>query len=169
MPPFLAGGEMIRRVSENVTTWNDLPWKFEAGTPNVGGAVGLAAAIDYLKGLGMVAVRQHERELASYAMDRLRAMPDVACYGPVDPELRGGVIAFNVDGIHPHDLASIVDREGVCVRAGHHCAQPLMKRMGVGATSRASFYVYNDRTDIDALCDAMDLARQVMGRDTGPA
>jgi cysteine desulfurase/selenocysteine lyase len=170
MPPFLAGGEMIRRVSEDGTTWNDLPWKFEAGTPNVGGAVGLAAAIHYLQQLGMSSVRQHERDLASYALDRLSAMPDVTCYGPTNPDLRGGVLAFNVDDIHPHDLASIADRQdGVCIRAGHHCAQPLMKRIGVGSTSRASFYVYNDRSDVDALCDAIESARVIMGRETGQA
>ena len=153
---------MIRRVSEDGTTWNDLPWKFEAGTPNVGGAVGLAAAIDYLEALDMTAVRQHELEVTSYALERLSSMPDVTCYGPTAPGLRGGVVAFNVDDIHPHDLASIVDRHGgVCIRAGHHCAQPLMKRMGVGATSRASFYVYNDVSDVDVLCDAIQAARVV--------
>jgi cysteine desulfurase/selenocysteine lyase len=170
MPPFLAGGEMIRRVSEDGTTWNDLPWKFEAGTPNVGGAIGLSEAIHYLRTLGMSNVRLHERDVASYALERLSAMPDVTCYGPADPNLRGGVVAFNVDGIHPHDLASIVDSQGgVCIRAGHHCAQPLMKRIGVGSTSRASFYIYNDRSEVDVLCDAIGSARTIMDRETSPA
>lgn len=162
MPPFMGGGEMIRRVTEQGATWNDLPWKFEAGTPNIAGAVGLGAAIDYLDDIGMENVRQHERELVAYALERLDENPDVTVYGPSSADQRGGVVAFNVAGIHPHDLASIVDREGVCIRAGHHCAQPLMIRLGVDATSRASFYIYNDRADVDQLCDAIRIAQRVM-------
>jgi cysteine desulfurase/selenocysteine lyase len=162
MPPFMGGGEMIRRVTEERSTWNDLPWKFEAGTPNIAGAVGLGAAVDYLTALGMDTVRAHERALVAYALDRLTTLPSVTIYGPRSADHRGAVIAFNVAGIHPHDLASILDHEGICIRAGHHCAQPLMKRLGVGATSRASFYIYNDYDDIDALCSGIEVAERIM-------
>lgn len=162
MPPFMGGGEMIRRVTERASTWNDLPWKFEAGTPNIAGAIGLGAAIDYLSDLGMDQVREHERTITEYALERLTAMPSVTVYGPLSADCRGGVIAFNVEDIHPHDLASILDREGVCVRAGHHCAQPLHARLGAGSTARASFYVYNDINDVDALCHAITAAEGIM-------
>ena len=163
MPPFLFGGEMIRRVNDTTSTWNDLPWKFEAGTPNVEGAIGLAAAIEYLTRLGMESVREHEVSLVAYALDRLSAMDGISIFGPSDADLRGGVVAFNIEGIHPHDLASIVDRhEGVCIRAGHHCAQPLHIRLGLAASARASFYVYNDRDDVDKLCRGIEVARSVM-------
>lgn len=165
MPPFLTGGEMIRRVTEQGTTWNDLPWKFEAGTPNMAGAVGLGAAVDYLNGIGMDAVRDHEKKVVSYALGQLQAIPEVVILGPSGADLRGGVIAFNVEGIHPHDLATILDREGVCIRAGHHCAQPLHERLGITATARASFYVYNDVDDVDALCESIEQAKAVMARD----
>jgi cysteine desulfurase / selenocysteine lyase len=163
MPPFLYGGEMIRKVTESTTTWNDLPWKFEAGTPNVEGAVGLMAAIDYLDDLGMEAVREHEKALVRYALDRMSAVEGVSVIGPGDAERRGGVIAFTVAGIHPHDLASIVDRHrGVAIRAGHHCAQPLHDRLGLEASARASFYVYNQPADVDMLCEAIEIAERIM-------
>ncbi len=164
MPPFLFGGEMIRRVTERETTWNDLPWKFEAGTPNVEGAIGLASAIDYLEQIGMKQIRAHEKALVAYALHRLADIPGASILGPRDPALRGGVIAFTVGDIHPHDLASILDRRhGVCIRAGHHCAQPLHERLGLSASARASFYLYNDFEDVDVLCDAIQTAKAVMG------
>ena len=157
MPPFLGGGEMIRDVRLDGFTPNELPWKFEAGTPPIAEAVGLAAAIDYLEGIGMEAVRQHEVELLGYAMRSLseRHGDDLTIYGPSEPEERGGVVSFAYKGLHPHDVSQVLDQYGVCVRAGHHCAKPLMRRLGVGATARASFYVYNDEADVDALSDAL--------------
>ena len=157
MPPFLGGGEMIRDVRLDGFTPNELPWKFEAGTPPIAEAVGLGAAIDYLEALGMDAVRRHEVELVTYAMDSLQARhgDDLTIYGPSEPTERGGVVSFAYKGVHPHDISQVLDQSGVCVRAGHHCAKPLMRRLGVGATARASFYVYNDESDVDALSDAL--------------
>jgi cysteine desulfurase/selenocysteine lyase len=159
MPPFLGGGEMIRRVRLDGCTWNDLPWKFEAGTPNVGGAVGLGAAVKYLETVGMNAVAEHDRRLAEIALKRLREVPGITVYGP---EERGAVAAFNLDGVHPHDLASLLDEDGIAVRAGHHCAQPLHDHLGIPASTRASFYVYNDEGDIVALLTGLDRAREVL-------
>ena len=158
MPPFLGGGEMIRDVRLDGFTPNELPWKFEAGTPPIAETVGLGAAIDYLEAVGMQAVREHEIELTAYAMATLadRFGPDLTIYGPADAADRGGVISFSYKDIHPHDISQVLDQSGVCVRAGHHCAKPLMRRLGVGATARASFYVYNDEADVDALADALD-------------
>jgi cysteine desulfurase/selenocysteine lyase len=159
MPPFLGGGEMIRDVRLDGFTTNDVPWKFEAGTPPIAEAVGLAAAVEYLTNLGMPAVRQHERSLTEYALGALSdRYPDLIIHGPRHPEARGGVISFNYKDIHPHDLSQVLDEAGVCVRAGHHCAKPLMRRLGVGATARASFSVYNDEADVDALVDALATA-----------
>jgi cysteine desulfurase / selenocysteine lyase len=158
MPPFHGGGEMIREVWADRATYNEIPYKFEAGTPNIAQAVGMGAAVEYLEDLGMEAVRQHEVEIASYALERLRDA-GATIYGPSDPAERGAVISFNIEGVHPHDLATILDQEGICIRAGHHCAQPLMRRLGVPATSRASFYVYNTREEVDLLVDALDGAR----------
>ena len=158
MPPFHGGGEMIREVWADRATWNEIPYKFEAGTPNVAQAVGMGAAVEYLEQLGMEAVREHEIELTEYAMNRLRDEGAVI-YGPRDPKDKGGVLAFNLDEVHPHDLATIVDQEGVCVRAGHHCAQPLMRRYGIPATARASFYVYNTKSDVDVLIGALGEAK----------
>ncbi len=158
MPPFHFGGDMIEWVNDLDSTWNVLPHKFEAGTPNAADAVGLAAACDYLSALGMQNVRAHELALLKLADARLRALPGVTVYGP-DAEHRSGVVSFSVDGVHPHDLATIFDQHGVCIRAGHHCAQPLMRRLGVSSTARASFYVYTDESDIDALCDAVEAAQ----------
>jgi cysteine desulfurase / selenocysteine lyase len=156
MPPFLAGGEMIREVHLRRSAWNDIPWKFEAGTPAVGDAIGLGVAAEYLRALGMDNVRRHERELVAYALDVLPArVPDIELYGPMDPDLRGGVVPFNLPGIHPHDVAQVLDRFGIAVRAGHHCTMPLHERLDLAATARASFNVYTTRADIDALADGL--------------
>jgi cysteine desulfurase/selenocysteine lyase len=152
MPPFLAGGEMIREVHLRRSEFNEIPWKFEAGTPAVADAIGLGVAAEYLGALGMDAVRNHERELVAYALDVLPArVPEIQLYGPMDPDLRGGVIPFNLPGIHPHDVAQVLDRSGIAVRAGHHCTMPLHERLDLAATARASFNVYSTREDIDAL------------------
>lgn len=159
MPAFLGGGEMIRDVRLDGFTTNDVPWKFEAGTPPIAEAVGLGAAIDYLNALGMPAVREHEKALTEYALGALRdRYPDLVIHGPMDTNVRGGVISFVYKDVHPHDLSQVLDEAGVCVRAGHHCAKPLMRCLGVGATARASVSVYNDEADIDALVDALATA-----------
>ncbi len=161
MPPFMGGGEMIRTVQLRESTWNDLPWKFEAGTPAIAEAIGLGAAVDYLNDLGMNAVMQHEREITIYALEQLQAIPGLTIYGP-DASQRGGVISFTLGDIHPHDLSSILDQEvGVAIRAGHHCAQPLMDRYGLAATARASFYVYTTREEIDVLVQGLHKAKQI--------
>jgi cysteine desulfurase/selenocysteine lyase len=152
MPPFLAGGEMIREVHLRRSEFNEIPWKFEAGTPDIAAEIGLGAAADYLGILGMDRVREHERELLEYALPALAAAhPDLELYGPMDPAIRGGVIPFNIPGIHPHDVAQVLDRFGIAVRAGHHCTMPLHERLDLAATARASFNVYTTRADIDAL------------------
>ena len=157
MPAFLGGGEMITDVRLDGWKPNVLPWKFEAGTPPIAEAVGLGAAVDYLTAMGMDAVRRHEVELTTYALSTLaeRHGDDLTVFGPADPEARGGVLSFAYQGIHPHDLSQVLDETGVCIRAGHHCAKPLMRRMGVNATARASFYVYNDESDVDALSEGL--------------
>ncbi len=160
MPPFMGGGDMIREVHLSGSTWNDLPWKFEAGTPAFVEAVGLGAAVDYLNALGMERVHEHERALAAYALRRLGDVPDLTIYGP-PADRRGGVVSFTLADIHPHDLATLLDREGIAVRAGHHCAQPLMERFHLPATTRASFYVYTTGAEIDALAEALVRARDV--------
>ncbi|GAC1444388.1 MAG: cysteine desulfurase [Chloroflexota bacterium] len=160
MPPFLGGGEMIRRVSLQSSTWNELPWKFEAGTPNVGDAAGLATAIQYLQAVGMAAIEEHDRHLTQYALEKLRAIETLRVYGPDE---RGAVAAFSLGEIHPHDLASLLDEEGIAIRAGHHCAQPLHDLLGIAATSRASFYLYNDEDDVDCLVKGVQFARRVLG------
>jgi cysteine desulfurase / selenocysteine lyase len=161
MRPFLGGGHMISRVDREHSTWNELPYKFEAGTSAATEAVGLGAAIEYLDALGMENVRAHERELVAYALERLPEVDGIHLYGPTDLDRRGGVAAFAIDGMHPHDIAELCDREAVCIRAGHHCAQPLMRCLGVGATARASFHVYNSRDEVDRLVDALTKAREV--------
>jgi cysteine desulfurase/selenocysteine lyase len=164
-PPFLGGGSMIRDVRLDGFTSNELPWKFEAGTPPIAEAVGLEAAIRVLEGYDMRCVRAHEMAVTGYALRTLseRFGDDLVIHGPTDPCARGGVLSFAFLDVHPHDLAQVLDSEGVCVRAGHHCAKPLMRRLGVGATTRASFYVYNDEADVDALGDAIDAVRRVFG------
>ena len=161
MPPYHGGGEMIERVWDDHSTWNKVPHKFEGGTPNVEAAVGLGAAIGYLERLGMDRVAEHEQELARLASERLSQIDGVTIYGPRDH--RAGVVPFTYGDIHPHDLATILDRDGVCIRAGHHCTQPLMRRLGVAATARASFYIYNGLDDIDALVTAVRKAGELFG------
>ena len=162
MEPFLVGGHMIRSVKADQTTWGELPHKFEAGTAPMAEAVGFAAAIDYLEDVGFDAIAQHEHELAAYALDRLAELPWVTTYGP-PADRRAGIVSFNVDGVHPHDVAQILDFEAVAIRAGHHCCQPLMARLGVAATNRASFYLYTVPDEIDRLVDGLHKARKVLG------
>jgi cysteine desulfurase/selenocysteine lyase len=159
-PPFLTGGEMILNVTKEGFTANEIPWKFEAGTPPIAEAVGLGAAVDYLSGLGMDAVREHEVSLTGYALRTLTARfgDDLRIHGPAEPAERGGVMSFTFRDVHPHDLTQVFDEHGVCVRAGHHCAKPLMRTLGATATARASLYVYNDEADVDALSDAISAA-----------
>ncbi len=164
MSPFLGGGEMIRTVTFERTTFNDVPYKFEAGTPAIAQAVGLGAAVDYLTKIGMERIRTHEIELVTYALERLQEVDGITIYGTASPEQRGGVIAFNIGDIHPHDLATFLDAHGICIRAGHHCAQPLMRRLNVAATARASFYLYNTPDEIDALMEALHQAVKFFGR-----
>jgi cysteine desulfurase / selenocysteine lyase len=163
MEPFLTGGDMIASVGLQETTWNELPYKFEAGTPAIAEAVGLAAAVEYLDGLGMERVREHERALTETMLERLAEVPGVRVVGPPRGRERGALASFTVEGMHPHDIAELLGREGVCVRAGHHCAQPLMRCLGVSATARASLGVYNDESDIDALIAALVAGRAVFG------
>lgn len=163
MPPYQMGGDMISLVGDARTSWNVLPHKFEAGTPNVEGAVGLAAAVAYLEGVGMEAVHAHETALGRVAAERLAAMEGVRVLGPADAARSNGVVSFVVDGVHPHDLSQILDAEGICVRAGHHCAQPLMRALDVAATTRASFYLYNSMDDVERLVTAVGGARKRMG------
>ena len=161
MPPFLAGGDMIASVTRERSSWNELPWKFEAGTSMIAQAIGLGAAVDYLATLGMDRVRMHERELTAYALERLTELPGIRTFGPPSADDRGGVVSFALEGIHPHDVAELLGRENVCVRASHHCAQPLMAKLGVAATARASFGPYNVREDVDALVAAITKAQAV--------
>jgi cysteine desulfurase/selenocysteine lyase len=165
MEPFLTGGDMIASVTEQETSWNEVPWKFEAGTPPIAEAVGLAAAVDYLARIGMDRVREHELALTGYMIERLATVPGLQIVGPPEAESRGALASFTLEGMHPHDIAEILGRDGVCVRAGHHCAQPLMRCLGVGATARASLGVYNERSDIDALVNALYAGREVFGLD----
>lgn len=167
MEPFLGGGEMILEVEREKSSWNYVPWKFEAGTPNVAGVIGLGAAVDYLTDMGMKNVREHEKELLTYALDKLVNVSNLITYGSVDPERRGGVISFNVINekgevaIHPHDLASILDAQGIATRSGHHCAQPLMKVLNIPAAARISFNIYNTKEEIDKLIPAIEKAKKI--------
>jgi cysteine desulfurase/selenocysteine lyase len=163
MPPFLTGGDMIRKVEYAKSTYNELPWKFEAGTSNVADAIAFAVAIEYLSDIGMEWVRDHERQLVAYALDRLQTLEPrgLSIYGPHDPNLIGDVISFNFGDVHPHDLASILDTDGIAIRAGHHCTMPLMEKMGWPATARASFYIYNTEDDVDALVAGIEKAARV--------
>ena len=163
MPPFLGGGEMIRTVSLRSSTWNELPWKFEAGTMNIAEAIGLGAAVQWLTSVRMERVFAHDRELAAYTMQRLAEVPRVRVLGP-PAERRGGVVAFTMDGVHPHDAATVLDRDGVCVRAGHHCAMPLHESLGVPASLRASFHCYSLREDVDALVEGLRGVRKLFAR-----
>ena len=161
MDPFQSGGDMIKEVHLDGARWNDVPYKFEAGTSNIADAIGLGVAIDYLSSIGMENVRRHEVELLRYTFEKLSRIPNIKVYGPTDLEARGGVVSFNLADIHPHDMASILDEEGVAIRSGHHCAQPLMEHLEVSGTSRASFYVYNSAADIDAFIGALLKAKSV--------
>jgi cysteine desulfurase/selenocysteine lyase len=163
MPPFLGGGEMIRTVTLTESTWNELPWKFEAGTMAIAEAVGLGAAVQWLERVGMEHVFAHDRELAAYAMSRLGELDGVKLLGP-PADRRGGVVAFTVEGVHPHDVAMVLDRDGVCVRAGHHCAMPLHDQLGIPASVRASFHCYSLREDVDALIDGLRGVRKLFAR-----
>jgi cysteine desulfurase/selenocysteine lyase len=161
MNPFHGGGDMIREVHKYETTWNDLPYKFEAGTPNIADVVGLGAAIDYLSNIGMDVIRQHEIDLTSYALDKLSQVKGLHIYGTKDISKRGGVISFNFADVHPHDVAQIIDEEGIAIRSGHHCAQVLMERLNVAATSRVSFYIYNTKEEIDALINSLNKVARI--------
>ncbi|HEV2777705.1 MAG TPA: SufS family cysteine desulfurase [Solirubrobacteraceae bacterium] len=163
MPPFLGGGHMIASVSVDEIRWGQLPAKFEAGTSNIAEAIGLGAAVDFVSDIGMESIREHERDLCAYALERLAELPDVTVMGPRDADHRGALVAFTLDIAHPHDIAEILGSTGVCVRAGHHCAQPLMQRFGVAATTRASFAVHNTRADVDALIDGLNDVRKIFG------
>jgi cysteine desulfurase/selenocysteine lyase len=160
MEPYLYGGDMIMSVSYEDATWNELPWKFEAGTPIIAGGIAFAEACDYLDDVGLEAIQRHEEQLAAYAYERLTDRDDVEVYGPPADE-RGGLVAFNLEGVHAHDLSSIVNDHGVAIRAGHHCTQPLHGKLGVAASARASFYLYNTREEVDTLVEAVDDARQL--------
>ena len=161
MPPFMGGGDMIKEVHKYETRYNDLPYKFEGGTPNIADVIGFSAAIDYLDDLGMDKVREHEIELTKYAIDRISGVKGVTLYGPRNVNDRGGVVSFNIGDIHPHDLATIMNDHGVAIRSGHHCAQVLMERLDVAATSRASFYIYNTKREIDTFIGALEEARRL--------
>lgn len=164
MPPLMFGGDMVEYVYEQETTFNVLPYKFEAGTQNVEAAVGLSKAIDYLNEIGMDNIEKHEKELVSYALDKINKLDYVKVYGPKEVEKRGGVISFEIEGVHPHDVASIFDTFGVCIRAGNHCAQPLMRYMGINATSRASIYLYNNKEDVDRLVEAIEKTYEMFSK-----
>jgi cysteine desulfurase/selenocysteine lyase len=159
MPPWMGGGDMISRVTLEGSAWNELPYKFEAGTPSVAEAIGLGYAVDYLSGLGLDAVHAHERALTEYALDRLSEVPGLTLYGPQDAAMRGAVATFTLAGIHAHDVAQMLDIAGIAVRAGHHCAMPLHDRLGINASARASFYLYNTTREIDALIDGLYAAK----------
>ena len=161
MPPFIGGGDMIKEVHKQNTVYNDLPYRFEGGTPNIAGVIGFGAALDYLNRIGMNRVRDHEIDITKYAMSALANIKDVILYGPLDANDRGGVISFNIADIHPHDLATIMNERGVAIRSGHHCAQVLMERLDVPATSRASFYIYNTKEEVDIFIDALHNARRI--------
>jgi cysteine desulfurase/selenocysteine lyase len=163
MDPFLGGGEMIKRVTYETSTYADLPHKYEAGTPNIADVIAFGAAIDYLEGLGMDAVRAHEAEITQYCIDSLEAVEGVTLYGPRDAGERGGAVTFNYGELHPHDLSQVLDQHGIAIRAGHHCAQPLMKWLGVVATARASFYLYNRKDEVDALIEGITASDRIFG------
>jgi cysteine desulfurase/selenocysteine lyase len=162
MPPFLVGGHMIKRVGDQASTWTDLPWKFEAGTSQIAEAIGLGAAIDWVDGLGIARIREHEEALVGEALERLSTVPGLTIHGPAAAADRGALISFALDGAHPHDVGEILGREGVCIRAGHHCTQPLMRRLGVSATTRASFAVHSTGEDLDRLIAGLQTVRRVM-------
>lgn len=164
MPPFLSGGEMIKEVHTSGASWKDLPYKYEAGTPDIAGTIGLGAAVDYLCRIGMEHVHDHEKEITRYALNRMDSVEGIVTYGPKDVNHRVGVVSFNLGDIHAHDLASILDEEGIAIRSGHHCAQPLMEFLEVPATSRASFYIYNTKEEVDVFINILEKARKIFAR-----
>ena len=161
MEPMFGGGDMIKEVHYTSATWNDLPWKFEAGTPNISGAIGLGAAVDYLNNIGMEKIYEYERELTKYAIEKLSKVKGINIYGTKNNELRTGVISFNLADIHAHDLTTVLDEEGIAIRSGHHCAMPLIEKLGIAAAARASFYFYNTFEEVDKLIEALERARKV--------
>lgn len=161
MPPIMGGGDMIKRVEFASAQWNDLPWKFEAGTPGIAEAIGLGAAVDYLAEIGMAQVREHELEITNYAIERLVEDPGVRIFGPEDARHKSGVVSFELEGVHPHDIAEILNRDGIAIRAGHHCAMPLHRKFGIVATARASFYIYNTPEEVDRLIEALYKAKEI--------
>ena len=169
MDPFLGGGEMISDVQLTSATWNEIPWKFEAGTPNIADVIAFGEALKYLTRLGMDQVRAHEVELTSYALTRLSEIDGLTLYGPLDVSQRGGAVSFNLDGLHPHDVGTVLDADGVAIRAGHHCAKPLMRRLGVAATARASFYVYNTKEEVDQLVEAIRRTQAFFNKPSRPS
>ena len=169
MEPFLHGGEMVLEVSYEDASWNELPMRFEAGTPNIADAIALGAAVDYLTGLGMENVREHEKQLTAYALDAFRELEEVDLLGPMDVDRRGGILSFHSSDVHPHDLGTFLDQEGVAIRTGHHCTMPLMGALGVPATARASLYVYNTEQEVDALVDAVKRALRYFADGVSPA
>jgi cysteine desulfurase/selenocysteine lyase len=169
MEPFLTGGEMVLEVTYEDATWNDLPMRFEAGTPNIADAIALGAAVDYLGALGMDNVRAHEVELTQYALQRFQEVEEVDVFGPTEPEKRGGIVSFNSGEVHPHDLGTVLDRQGIAIRTGHHCTMPLMRALGVAATARASFYVYNTEEEVDLLVDGLKQALRYFSDGVRPA
>ena len=164
MEPFLGGGEMISVVQPEGSTWAEGPHKFEAGTPNIADVIAFGTALDYLRDLGMDAVREHEKRITAYAIEALEGSGGITVHGPHDVETRGGAVSFTLEGLHPHDVSTIVDAYGVAIRAGHHCAQLLMRHLGEPATNRASFYIYNEKREVDALVEALDEVKRVFGR-----
>jgi cysteine desulfurase/selenocysteine lyase len=170
MPPFMGGGEMIREVHLRHTTFNDVPWKFEAGTPDIAAAIGLGAALGYLAALGMDRVRAHERSLTAYALELLpQEVPGIRIIGPTSPDERAGIVTFILPGIHAHDVATLLDREAIAIRAGHHCTQPLHERLGESATGRASFNVYTTIDDLDRLAAGLRTVQRIFGEGKGSA
>ena len=166
MEPVEFGGEMIAMVDEQDSTWKELPWKFEAGTPNIAGAIGLGAAIDYLSTVGLMSIHEHEKDLLAYLWPKLTAIPGLTIYGPKDLAKRTGIVTFNLDGLHPHDVATAMDMEGVAIRAGHHCAQPLMRRLSADSTARSSFYLYNTTADVDKFIEALLATKEFFNHGT---
>jgi cysteine desulfurase/selenocysteine lyase len=162
MPPFIGGGHMIRTVAANESTWTDLPWKFEAGTSQIAEAIGLGAAVDWIRAIGIDRIRAHEERLVATTLQRLAEIPGLTIHGPLDASERGALVSFALDGAHPHDIGEILGRDGICVRAGHHCAQPLMRKLGVPATTRASFAVHNSLADVERLAQGLDTVRSVL-------
>jgi len=163
MPPFMGGGEMIKEVWFDHAKYNDLPYKFEAGTPNIAESIGLGVAVDYLARIGMDKIREHEKEITQYALDRLKEFPEITVYGPRNVEQRGGLVAFTLGDVHAHDIATFADQDGVAIRAGHHCAMPLHKKLGLAATARASFYLYNTREEVDVFIEMLHKAKKFFG------